>query len=44
MPAGTHLVKMSFEPPLWRWGLLVAGLTVAGMGMTAVAIFLRRPV
>jgi hypothetical protein len=28
MPAGTHLVKMSFEPPLWRWGLVVAGVTL----------------
>jgi uncharacterized membrane protein YfhO len=27
MPAGTHLVKMSFEPALWRWGLVLAGLT-----------------
>lgn len=33
VPAGTHLVKMTFEPDPWRRGLLVAGLTVVGTAL-----------
>ena len=41
--AGTHVVRLRFTPPLWRIGLLAAGLTLLALAAAAgVALFRRR--
>ena len=35
MPSGDHIITFSFEPPLWRLGLWIAGLSLLG----TVALF-----
>ncbi len=29
LPSGAHQVELRFTPPFWRWGWVLAGLTVA---------------
>jgi uncharacterized membrane protein YfhO len=31
IPAGSHHVRFQFEPIAWRWGLLLSGITSAGL-------------
>jgi len=31
VPAGSHRVRFQFEPLAWRWGLLLSGITGAGL-------------
>jgi hypothetical protein len=40
--AGTQVVRMHFAPPLWRSGLLAAGLTLLALVAAAGVAFLRR--
>lgn len=41
--AGTHIVRMQFTPPLWRIGLLAAGLALLALAAAAGVALLRRP-
>jgi hypothetical protein len=41
VPAGRHEVRLVFDPPLWRAGWLVAGLTAAAVA-ALVAVARRR--
>jgi hypothetical protein len=33
VPAGSHRVRFQFEPMGWRWGLLLSGITGAGLAV-----------
>lgn len=37
VPPGRHHVRLVFEPPLWRLGWLVAGVTLLALAIVAVA-------
>jgi uncharacterized membrane protein YfhO len=42
--AGNHTVRLVFEPALWRWGLVLAGATVAVLVVGAAAARLSERV
>lgn len=43
VPPGTHQVRLSFEPPLWRAGWLIAGATlVLLLGAALASVLVRR--
>jgi hypothetical protein len=39
---GTHVVRLRFTPPLWRIGLLAAGLTLIALVAAAGVVLVRR--
>ncbi len=43
VPAGSHLVALTFEPHSARWGLALSAFTLAFMGVLALLLRLRMP-
>jgi hypothetical protein len=40
VPRGEHVIEMRYQPASWRWGLALAGIAAAGLG---VALWRARP-
>ena len=43
VPAGSHRVRMRFEPASWSWGLIISSITGAGL-LVWIGLRWRRPV
>jgi uncharacterized membrane protein YfhO len=42
VPGGSHRVVFVFEPVMWKIGLLISGVTAAGLAALAVGEYFRR--
>ncbi|MFN8511702.1 MAG: YfhO family protein [Chloroflexia bacterium] len=42
VPPGRHTVRIAFEPPLWRLGWLISGITAGALGLLGIVHLLRR--